>query len=532
MYRPKYIISAFLLTFFLLDVLLVNKTLADKYDCEVKDVSDYQWGVRSPADLPALLEITPGSIVEECFIMIGVGEHPLSLTARGISISVNGAPATKDKPVEVKDGDTLRIWLQVPNRYNVMWTNRLEFRESDSERRRKIYRIVWNTQTLNTPREPKIWHIGPSRKHRQLKEILQYLAAGDTIYLDPNAVYEPVEIKNISGTEALPIRLIGNTKDASSRPVFAGGGERFNWTLAVRYSHNWSIENVILQDGGLCFRNEATNTVLKNVLIQRCSTGVLSTDLNSGNFSMFNVEVTESGGKKNGRPWGHAIYVASDQHSFPGSKFVLKHSYLHDNRGNSIKSRYENTLIRDNWIESGSDRQAKYLLELIGYDQKYDFSGQQFKIKNNTILMRPPGLGSRIGGDGNSGTRGDVLFENNLFLIDDGFRRTIIRTFQGLNSVTLRDNTIAFIESDHKTILLTDEVPDNKWVDGRPVIRIENNVVTESTFLLKRDEISDTNDTSKISISDNLTLPSIITSNKKVDQLRPQKGDYILIKSF
>ena len=90
----------------------------------------------------------------------------------------------------------------------------------------------------------------------------------------------------------------------------------------------------MLQDGGLCFRNEANNTVLKNVLVRRCSTGILSTDRHSGNFSLYNVEVTESGGK--GRSWGHAVYVASDQHAFPGSRFILKNSFLHHNKGNNL----------------------------------------------------------------------------------------------------------------------------------------------------------------------------------------------------
>ena len=517
----------------LFSILFSGITQANAADgeCLVKDVSDYQWRVRHPADLPARLELAPGAMVEECFTMKGVGKYPLTLTARGIAISVNGAPAVKDQPVEVKDGDTLRVSLQAPDRYNTMWTNRLEFKESDSERRRGIYRIVWITQTANTPRKPETWYVGPSRQYRQLKDILPQLAAGDTIYLDPDAEYEPVEIKNISGTEALPIRLIGNTKNAGDRPVFAGGTERFNWTLAVRHSHNWTIENVVLQDGGLCFRNEATNTVLKNVLIRRCSTGVLSTDRNSGNLSMINVEVTESGGKKPGRSWGHAVYVASDQHSFPGSQFLLKDSFLHDNRGNSVKSRFENTLIENNWIESGEDPQAKYLVELIGYDQKYDFAGQQFKVKGNTMLMRPPGLGSRTGGDGNSGSRGDTLYENNLFLIDEDFGRTIVRTFQGLHSVTLRNNSIAFIEDENEPVLLTDEIPDANWVEGHPVITLENNNVTEDTRLLKRDETGDGDDRSAVTITGNRELPPIVTTMDKIEELRPQEGGYIEIKS-
>ncbi|PRO68456.1 hypothetical protein C6Y39_12475 [Alteromonas gracilis] len=532
MFRFQHVLIFIIFSLFYSEVINASTIDNVKNECLVKDVSSYQWGVRHVANLPADLELKPGAIIEKCFTVKGVGKHPLILNAKGISISVNGSVPVSDQPLEIQEGDTLRVRVQVYNKYNSTLTHRLTFEETDSQRRRKIYRIIWNSQTVNTPRKPKTWYLGPSRQHRQLKEILHQLVAGDTVYLDPNAVYEPVEIKNISGTKELPIRLIGNTKDAGSRPIFAGGTERFNWTLALRNSHNWRIDNIILQDGGLCFRNEATNTELKNVVVRRCSTGVLSTDLNSGNFTMSNVEVTESGGKKNGRPWGHAVYVASDQHAFPGSVFVLKNSYLHGNRGNIVKSRFENSLIQNNWIESGSDRQAKYLLELIGYDQKYDFAGQQFEVKNNIIFMRPPGLGSRVGGDGNSGSRGDVLFENNLFLIDKGFERTILRTFQGIRSITLRNNSVAFVGSYSKLLWLTDEISDSNWVEGRPHITFENNVTTEDSILLKRDEVTTSDDRSFVIVHDSLELAPIITSIENIQKLRPQKGEYIEIASF
>ena len=501
-----------------------------KDTCLTKDISNYLWGVRHPADLPADLNVPLGTTLEKCVTLTGVGKHPLSLTAKGMGLSVNNSPFVKGQAVEVKDGDTLRVRLTMPNKYNVMWMNLLNFRESDTERRRGIYRIAWITQTENTSRKPETWRVGPDRQYRQLKDVLPYIVAGDPIYLDTNATYEPVEIKEVPGSEKLPIRLIGDTDKASERPIFSGGTKRFNWTLALRASHNWIIENVVLQDGGLCFRNEANNTVLKNVLVRRCSTGILSTDRHSGNFSLYNVEVTESGGK--GRSWGHAVYVASDQHAFPGSRFILKNSFLHHNKGNNVKSRSENALIEQNWIESGTDRQSRYLLELIGYDQKYDFSGQQFVVRNNTMLMRPPGLGSRTGGDGNSPSRGDTLFEHNLFLLDEDFGRTILRTFQGIGSVTMRDNAIAFIGGENDALMLVDEISDKDWREGHPIITIEGNRVTEDTELLRRDETSSGDNRKAISLGDNKVAAPVITSMEKVNALRPKEGEYVEVKAF
>lgn len=503
---------------------------ANNEECITKDISDYQWRVRHPADLPADIEVQPGSPMNKCFKLIGVGEYPLSLTGKGMAFSVNGSPFEKQKPVTVKEGDTIRVEHRAPDKFNVLWENRLEFRESDKERRRGLYRIVWITQTANNARKPETWRVGPGQQYRQLKEILPKVVAGDTIYLEPNAVYEPVDIRRVPGTKANPIHLIGDTDNASERPVFSGGTERFNWTLGLRHSHNWIVENVVLEDGGLCFRNESTNTVLKNVLVRRCATGILSTDRNSGNLTLDGVEVTQSGGK--GRSWGHGVYVASDQHAYPGSQLVIKNSFLHDNKGNSIKSRFENSLIEGNWIESGTHREAKYLLELIGYDKKYDFSGQQFVVRGNTLLMRSPGLGSRTGGDGNSGSRGDTLYENNLFLIHEDFGRTIVRTFQGLRSVTMRNNAIAFIEDGRDTTLLTDEIPDSNWLEGHPLITLENNRITEDTKLLRRDETSEGDNRSAVTISGNKEMDPVVVSMETIAERRPKAGDYLSIKSF
>ncbi len=499
-------------------------------ECLTKDISDYQWRVRNPADLPADLEVQPGTLMRKCVKLIGVGKHPLSLTSKGMAFSVNGGEFIKDAPVEIKDGDTIRIELRAPDKYNVLWENRMEFRESDKERRRGIYRIVWITQTANTPRKPEIWRVGPGQQYRQLKDVIKKLAAGDTIYLEPGAEYDPIDIRNMPGTAEHPIHLIGDTDNPAERPVFTGGTKRFNWTIGLRHSHNWIVENVVLEDGGLCFRNESTNTVLKNVLVRRCATGILATDRNSGNLTLDGVEVTQSGGK--GRAWGHGVYVASDQHAFPGSQLIIKNSFLHDNRGNSIKSRFENTLIEGNWIESGTHREAKYLVELIGYDNKYDFSGQQFVVRGNTLLLRSPGLGSRTGGDGNSRSRGDTVYENNLFLIDEDFGRTIVRTFQGLRSVTMRNNTIAFIDDARGTTLLTDEISDSNWLEGHPVITLEGNSVTEDTQLLRRDETSDGDDRSAISISGNREIPPVVVTMDDVKKRRPQESGYIDIKGF
>ena len=146
--------------------------------------------------------------------------------------------------------------------------------------------------------------------------------------------------------------------------------------------------------------------------------------------------------------------------------------------------------------------------------------------------MRPPGLGSRTGGDGNSPSRGDTLFEHNLFLLDEDFGRTILRTFQGIGSVTMRDNAIAFIGGENDALMLVDEISDKDWREGHPIITIEGNRVTEDTELLRRDETSSGDNRKAISLGDNKVAAPVITSMEKVNALRPKEGEYVEVKAF
>ncbi|MBQ4829546.1 right-handed parallel beta-helix repeat-containing protein [Alteromonas sp. MMG017] len=524
-------IKPFTLRLFILISLLISSVPGHTRDfgCVEKDISDYQWRVRHDAALPAVLDASPNEEIQGCVVVTGVGKFPLILEdMKNVNILINEEAYDSDNNHMVKDGDKLSFKFRAPSKFNSNQVVRLTFNETDQERRRKVYRIIWSIQTLNVEREPRTWLIGPSYPYREVSDVLPDVVAGDTLFLEANATYEPFDIRYVPGTKNLPITLKGNTNAAKDRPIVAGGSEKYNWTVSLRGSHYWIIENIIIQDGGLCFRNESNGTTIKNVLIQRCSTGILGTDLNSGNLTILNSEVRESGGKALGRSWGHAIYAASDQHSFPNSLLTIKNSFIHNNRGNSIKSRFQNTLIEGNWIESGDHPQAKYLIELIGYDGKFDFYGQQNTVFNNILLHQPPGLGSRVGGDGNSASRGDTLFRDNLFLLAPNFNRTLVRTFQGLRSLTLSGNTVAFISKPKSIVLVTDELQNREWVEGKPNITIKENTLNERTELLKRihADVSDTN-VESIILKRNTFIEPIIIEYNEIRRRRPIINSYI-----
>ena len=502
-------------------------TKARSFDCIEKDISDYQWRVRHDAALPAVLDALPNEEIQGCIVVKGVGAYPLIMQEmQNVSVVINEKAYDANSNKQIKDGDKITFKFKASAKFKSNQIIRLTFDETDKERRRKVYRIIWAVQTLNVGREPKTWHVGPSFLYREVKDVLPELVAGDTILLEAKATFAPFDARHIPGTRNLPITIKGDTKVAKNRPVIAGGSEKYNWSVSLRGSHFWTLENMIIQDGGLCFRNESHGITLKDVLIRRCSTGVLGTDLNSGSLTILNSEITESGGKELGRSWGHAIYAASDQHSFPDSLLTIKNSFIHNNKGNNIKSRFQNTLVEGNWIEAGHNSQTKYLIELIGYDGKYDFYGQQNMVRNNILFHQSPGLGSRVGGDGNSASRGDTVFEDNLFLIAPGFKRTIVRTFQGLHSLSLKYNTIAFINEPTDLVLITDEVENSGWVEGIPLITVEKNTFSDGLKILKRVN-SDTNGKGVI-IDENTFIAPILIDEKEARRRRPEESKYIL----
>lgn len=497
-------------------------------DCLEKDISVYQWGVRHYAALPASLSVKPGATLETCVTLTGIGPKSLEITPKHYELSINGGTYSTGMKMQVNDNDTLRIRLIAPSKFNEHKTSRLEFFETDKTMRRNIIRLAWQVQTANYNINPTTWFIGTDKRYQQVSQVLPMVRGGDTIILNKSEVFEPFEVKFISGSKDQPITLTSNAQKAKERPRIKGGVPRFGWAIGLRSSHFWIIENLVIEDAIVCFRNESHGTLLSRVLIKGCHTGVMGTDYNAGSLTVSHSEITESGGKEVGQKWGHPIYVASDQHTFPRSEFVLKHSFLHNNKGNNVKSRYEKSRIYNNWIEAGKDGYAKYLLELIGYDGNYDFSGQEHIVQNNFLIHGEYGLGSRIGGDGKSPSRGTVTFENNLFVGKPEFEFPFIRIFQGLGRLNVQYNSIAYVAEATPNILIQDELASADWALGKPHISIKGNTINSMVTLLKTIENTSRDNQNSVSINNNRILAPLELSKQALTENRPQEGVYVL----
>lgn len=518
--------------FLLLAMVFPTSSWALNSTCIKMDVSIYQWGVRHNQALPAELSLAPGQPIERCIQLTGIGKFPLTLEPKGYKVSVNGAKFVENSTLHIHDNDTLLVQALSPSKKGVHQTLRLLFEETSSDMRRDLYIVPWQIQTQNGSLVSTQWLVGSDKQYKQVADVLPKIKGGDTIILNRNERFEPFEIKDISGSSDKPITLTSNAKNASERPVITGAFDKYGWTVAVRASHFWSFTNIEIANGKVCFRNEAHGTKLDNVLIHDCHIGVMGTDQNSGSLTISHSEIFNTGGKPPGQKWGHAIYVASDQNAFPGSTFTLMNSYLHDNKGNNVKSRFERSIIKQNWIEGGEHAQARYLIELIGYDGAYDFSGQNHQVIENYLIHKSTSLGSRVGGDGNSPSRGTMSFKDNVFIIEGSFTHSIVRTFQGLGAVSLTGNSVVYTSELTNNILLDDEVENNGWVGGTPTIEISNNVLNEKIIPVRTLAGSFHKTHGHVVIKNNLVFEPLVLKQGFVTQNRPPSGQYIDVISL
>lgn len=520
-------VLTFICAMFMFTVVVSPTTWASGVQCVEKDVSIYQWGYRHKQALPAELAVEPNYILERCIKLIGIGKYPFTLKPDGYQLSVNGVSVEEGSSVQINDSDYLLIRTKSPSTVGTVKMLSIVFKETNPHMRLQNYSISWQIQTRNESLVPTIWEVGSDKRFKQVKEVTPRLKAGDVIILNKGEQFEPFDIKNISGTAERPITLTSNAKVASERPLITGAFDKYGWTVAVRHSHFWLFKNLEIANGRVCFRNEAHGTTLEDVFIHDCHIGVMGTDSNSGSLAILHSEVTKSGGKGNSKTWGHAIYVASDQHAFPGATFTIKNSYLHNNKGNNIKSRSERSYIKRNWIEAGIDSESRYLIELIGYDNSYDFNGQNHQVIENYLIHKKTALGSRVGGDGNSPSSGTMSFRNNVFIIGEEFNRSIVRTFQGLRKVTLDGNTVVYLDSLTANILIVDEVAHNGWIEGTPTIDIYNNVLNE--MIVPARIFSGNLYESKlgVSIKNNIILDPMVLEPGSLDKKRPKSCSYI-----
>lgn len=432
-------------------------------------------------------------IYSNCIQFEGL-EAPMKLKSHNNSFfSINSQPFSNEETL-VTNGDKLVFATTTPNDFNSSKTIRAQVIPGEGAIDDRVFFLNWSIQTTNTERAPKTWKIGPNQNYREMDDIAHQLIAGDVVEVQGDADYKPFILFNTSGTPSLPIKIVGTTVN-NKRPKFIGNHKDWKWTIAVRNSHSIELENLEVTGGdNICIRHESDNLKIINSYIHNCPhIGIMGTDSNSGSISILDTEVTNSGGLPDpSQKWGHPIYVATDQFRFPGSVLRVENSFLHNNRGNSIKSRAENTKLYYNWIEVSDIEQSRYAIELIGPEMR-SVGVMDQDVVGNSIVMNKDFAVARFGNDGSGGSNGRVRFANNLFVINaDSYNTYLFNLTYAMTSFTLQNNLIHSLDNNVDIrYLLRDDVNPGNWEQDYVGIFIENNTFP-NIMRLKSSNLPDT----------------------------------------
>ncbi|MBU2979207.1 hypothetical protein [Alteromonas sp. C1M14] len=434
--------------------------------------------------LATSLELPPGEAATSECIELAELEAPVSVSNRANAwFAVNGGEFEQGE-VELTNGDRLVLGFVASSEYGVSQTQRLNMVPTAQATNQDTFYIKWDVQTANTARAPIQWHVEPGTQYEQIEDIAEQLVAGDVVNVIGDNVYEPFILEGISGTRALPIRIVGKSVNGK-RPIFSGSHSRWPWTIGVRSSHSFHFENIEITGADtICFRHEADDITLKNVYLHDCIVhGILGTDALSGSLTITESEITSAGGKHEDRPWGHAIYVATDQFRFPHSVLTISHSFLHNNKGNTIKSRAERLALYYNWIEVNDLEQAKFAVELIGpvvdtrHPIEQDVTGNLFWLDKDFYAIR-------AGSDGTGGSKGIVRFTNNTIIhASETDAYSFMRLDHEMTAVGLQNNLFVKKNPQATYTLIRDNVTEERWTYGEATIYINNNVLPLAPYI-------------------------------------------------
>ena len=420
---------------------------------------------------PTVTQATPGSRVTSACLRLtglgGLGTLAPDPPERG-AFSVNNGPFLSTEQ-SIRDGD--RVLAQViagsePDALTSVGARLNEHRLGE-----------FSVRTINRGREPRVFQVGPSRRFRQLSDVAPLLSAGDQVLVDAGT-YRPAVLTR-SGTPDQPIVM--RSADGR-RPVIAGGRH----SLRLVGAHHTLGDGFEITGGTeACVWVQADSVTLRNLYVHDCPRhGILGADLDSGSLVVDLSEITRTGGHPVGENRKHPVYVATDRDAFPDAVLRVQRSYLHDNLGESIKSRSARTEVFFNWIEVGQDPQSLYTISLYGFEA-YETHGSLNSDVVGNVLVHQAGYGVRLGGDGTGASRGRVRFANNTFVLGPGFGQApVMRLFQSLDSVFLINN--AFVRSPpsmEPVRLFRDEIAAGSWVGGRIKLAGEKNLLPQRSSI-------------------------------------------------
>jgi hypothetical protein len=332
--------------------------------------------------------------------------------------------------------------------------------------------------------------VGPGKQYATLQSVADLLRASDTVLVDGNATYPSGASLSQSGTAGNWITIIGIQPVGGTRPVLAG---------TTTYGIDISADYIVLQGFQVTGRPKGigvfgNNIIVRGCVINGCNHGLIGYGTGTGNVT---VEYCEfyGNGVSTGGATQHQIYMATDEHSHPGSVFRLQYCYLHDGvEGDNVKSRSERNEIYYNWIEyAGTSGHGLGLFAPDPDDNEntlIETAREDADVVGNVIIQSRNAC-ARIGGDlPGYPTNGRYRFVNNTFILT-GARGDAVRTFNTIETLEMYNNIIYGTTSGSDIRVLNDA--DGEWVHSpRSIIGSNNWVMTGATMVPTASEWSNT----------------------------------------
>lgn len=338
------------------------------------------------------------------------------------------------------------------------------------------------------------YQVGPGRTHTHLNALFAAvnLNGGDIVEVDGGVTYQAgtpgiIMPEADGGSPGNPVILRG-IPVGGQRPHLIGGtrvGSTEANTIEFRLSNHVVFENFEVSGSGdtstgtfRCVYHHAHDIVIRNSVIHDCPRqGILGADNDSGSLTVEYTEVRNAG--SNGG--NHAIYMATDELTWPGAVFRLQYSWIHDSQfgsgegGNLIKSRAERNEIYYNWLEDAYYHE----LELIGPDPSggvpQDAAREDSDVVGNVIVHTSDfGAVMRFGGDATGQTLGRYRVVNNTIVRRNANNDvpTIFRLFDGIDALDFHNNVIWREGGSSLTLVRAVEAD---WATGAAKIRGSNN---------------------------------------------------------
>lgn len=338
------------------------------------------------------------------------------------------------------------------------------------------------------------YQVGPTRSHTHLNALFAAvdLQPGDVVEVDGGVIYDtgtPGIIMPAAdgGAPGNPVILRG-LRVNGQRPHLRGGvrvGSTEANTIEFRLANHVVFEGFEVSGTGTtstgtfrCVYHHSHDVVIRDAYIHDCPRhGILGADNDSGSLTVEYSEIRNAG--SNGG--NHAIYMATDEITWPGSVFRLQYSTVIDSQfgdgegGNLIKSRAERNEIYYNWLEGAYYHE----LELIGPDPAGGVPENQAREDSDVVgnvILHTSAFGAilRFGGDGTGQSLGRYRVVNNTIVRrhPNGDTPTVFRLFHGIDALELHNNVIWREGSGGLTLVRAVEAT---WASGQPKIHGSHN---------------------------------------------------------